>query len=338
MKILRILLYLVIALVALVIILSFVAPNDITLERSVSIDAPAEVVFDHAVNFEKNKEWSPWMKLDPNMKSELIGPDGKVGTVYKWESEVENVGHGEQSITKIEPNQRIDTHLKFIKPWESEADAYITLAEDAGKTNTTWGFHTKAAFPMDIMMMVMNVDKVLGADYEKGLASLKAVAEADAKNRSKAMKIQTLEIPARYFVAIKETIQMDKVAERYAINLPKVLEAVNKSGNKAAGMPCGLFYSWDEKTGMAELAHAIPVAQKIAIKGFETIELPAGKNLLIDYYGDYNGTEKAHIALDKYAQVNNLELIMPVIEQYETDPGDEPDPNKWLTKIFYPIK
>ena len=302
MKVLRILLYVVLALVAIIAILGFIAPKELSLERSTTINAPADIIFSNALYFDKNKEWSPWMKLDPEMTSEVVGTDGTVGAIYKWDSDHENVGQGQQTITKIKPNQRVDSHLKFIEPWESEAEAYVVLDESGDQTRATWGFKSNASFPMNIMMMFMDVEGVLGKDYEKGLSMLKEISESEAKRQAENLKVQTIEVPARFFVAVKETIPMSQVQEHYAQNLDKVKAAINKAGIEAVGMPCGLFYSWDEETGQTEVAQAIPVSKKVKIPGFETIEIPAGKNLLIDYYGDYASTEKAHIALDSYVQ------------------------------------
>ena len=82
----------------------------------------------------------------------------------------------------------------------------------------------------------------------------------------------------------------------------------------------------------------IPVKEPKELEGFETFTVAGGKFLHIDYYGDYSATETAHVAMDEYIKANGLTHKYPVIEQYVTDPGQEPDPSKWLTKVYYPLQ
>jgi effector-binding domain-containing protein len=104
------------------------------------------------------------------------------------------------------------------------------------------------------------------------------------------------------------------------------------------GMPCGLYYVWDEAGKKTDMAFAIPVKTKAEIPGFLTIELPAGMVLTVDYYGPYEGVGAAHGAIDAYAKANGLKAGAPAVEQYVTDPETEPDPKKWLTKVTYPLE
>lgn len=167
------LLYVLAGIVLLVLILAMIAPKTYNVSRSVEIAKPKSEVFAYLRSLKKQGEWSPWGKRDPNMQQKFTGTDGEVGSMSYWNGNKE-VGEGEQEITKIVDGERIESELRFLKPWKSTSDAYITTEEvDANTTKVTWGFSGKNKFPMTIMMLLMNMDKAVGKDFEEGLASLK---------------------------------------------------------------------------------------------------------------------------------------------------------------------
>lgn len=171
------LLYILAGIVLLILILAMIAPKSYNVSRSIEIAKPKNEVFEN-LRFLKNQDaWSPWNKKDPNMEKKFTGTDGEVGATSYWNGN-KDVGEGEQELTKIVDGERIESELRFLKPWKSTSDAYL-LTEDAGAGNTkvTWGFSGKNKFPTSIFMLFMNMDKAVGGDFEEGLASLKAVLE-----------------------------------------------------------------------------------------------------------------------------------------------------------------
>ncbi len=171
------LLYIFFVLVLLIGILAMIAPKNYDVSRSIEIRRPKAVVFEYLKFLKNQDEWSPWGKKDPNMQKELTGTDGEVGATSYWKGNKE-VGEGEQEIIKIVDGERIESELRFLKPFKSTSDAYITTKEiEADITKVVWGFSGKNKFPMSIMMLFMNMDKAVGKDFEEGLASLKEILE-----------------------------------------------------------------------------------------------------------------------------------------------------------------
>ena len=171
------LLYIFIGLVALVLILAMIAPKTYDVSRSISISKPVSEVFEYVKLLKNQDEWSPWGKKDPNMIKEFTGKDGEVGAISRWKGNKE-VGEGEQELTGITQNNEIRSQLRFLKPWKSQSDAYLRVADEgSGSTKVTWGFSGKNKFPMSIMMLFMNMDKMVGKDFEEGLQSLKVKLE-----------------------------------------------------------------------------------------------------------------------------------------------------------------
>ncbi|MDF0716242.1 SRPBCC family protein [Muricauda sp. 334s03] len=170
-------LYIVFAVVALILILAVIAPKDYDVSRSIEIHKGKSDVFAYLKSLKKQDEWSPWGKRDPNMEKKFTGTDGEVGAISSWKGNKE-VGEGEQEIINIVEGERIDSELRFLKPFKSTSDAYIVTKEvDPNITKVIWGFSGKNKFPMSIMMLFMNMDKAVGKDFEEGLASLKEILE-----------------------------------------------------------------------------------------------------------------------------------------------------------------
>ncbi|MEM6697033.1 MAG: GyrI-like domain-containing protein, partial [Bacteroidota bacterium] len=118
--------------------------------------------------------------------------------------------------------------------------------------------------------------------------------------------------------------------------IPKIGAAVMSKNIEMAGTAMGLTYKWDEENQMTETAVAIPVnGEQDLGNDYKFVEIPEGKALVIDYYGYPDGSVVAHEAMDAYINANHLSTKMPVIEEYVTDPSQEPDPSKWLTRVYY---
>jgi hypothetical protein len=170
-------LYILASLVLLVFILSLIAPKTYDVFRTVEITRPKADVFNYLRSLKNMDEWSPWAKKDPNMEKKFTGTDGEVGSQSYWNGNKE-VGEGEQEIKKITDGERIDSELRFLKPFKSTSDCY-TKVEDIGDGNTkvTWGFAGKNKFPMTIISLFKSMDSMVGKDFEDGMANLKEVLE-----------------------------------------------------------------------------------------------------------------------------------------------------------------
>lgn len=185
MKILKVIGIILLLVVVVVVIGMFVAPTEMSYEKSISINAPVDVVWENTNSLEDMNIWSPWTKKDPNMSEEMSGTPGTVGSMHSWDSEVETVGKGSQAITGIDAPNRIDTELIFYTPYESKAQAYVALVAEGDGTKATWGFYSETPRPMNLFMMFMDMEDLIGEDYQQGLNSLKAMSEEDKMEMDK---------------------------------------------------------------------------------------------------------------------------------------------------------
>lgn len=183
MKILKILGGLVVLVVIALVALIFLAPADYKVEREVTINKPRAEVFAYAKMLKNQNDWGPWVKKDPNIKLNYKGNDGEPGFVSAWESSMEDVGVGEQEIKKIDDGKRIESELRFKKPFESTSNAYMTMEDaGAGQTNVKWGFTGTMPRPFNLMLLLMDMDKEVGKDFDAGLANLKSIVEKGGGN------------------------------------------------------------------------------------------------------------------------------------------------------------
>lgn len=172
----RILLFLALLIGAALITALFVN-KDMNVEKEIVINKPKQQVFDYVKLIKNQNYYSVWSKMDPNMKQTFTGIDGTVGFVSAWDGN-KDVGKGTQTITKITEGERIETDLLFIEPWESKAAAFMTTSVvNDSTTKVNWGIKSKMPYPMNLMRLFMDMEKMLGDDYEKGLANLKKELE-----------------------------------------------------------------------------------------------------------------------------------------------------------------
>ena len=167
----------VVVLIALLVVIVAMRPSTFRVERSATIAAPAEVVFDKVNNLRAWGAWSPWEKKDPDMKRTYGGPPDGVGSTYAWAGD-KNVGEGRMTIERSERPSLLRIKLEFFKPWQGTNTATFSFTPDAGGTKVTWVMDGRYNFITKGVSMVMDMDKMIGDDFEAGLAALKAQAEA----------------------------------------------------------------------------------------------------------------------------------------------------------------
>lgn len=165
-------------LIAIPLIVALFLNGEYKIVREITINKPKQDVFNY-IKFLKNQDnFSKWATMDPAMKKSYRGTDGQVGFVSAWDSKTDSVGVGEQEIKKITEGERIDFELRFIEPFEATDMAYMTTETVSdNQTKVKWGFEGKMNYPMNLMLLFMDMEKMLGDDLSVGLSRLKGVLE-----------------------------------------------------------------------------------------------------------------------------------------------------------------
>lgn len=172
----KILIALVVIVVGLVGVITL-QPARYRVSRSTTIAAPAPVVFAQVNDFHKWSAWSPWEKIDPAMKRTYEGPSAGVGASYAWVGSRE-VGEGRMTIVESRPSDLIQVKLEFVKPFAGTSVAEFSFKPDGERTLVTWSMTGDKNFIAKAIHLVMSMDRMIGDQFDKGLAAMKTVAEA----------------------------------------------------------------------------------------------------------------------------------------------------------------
>jgi hypothetical protein len=149
-------------------------PADFRVVRSATIPAPAAVVFEQVNNLHKFQDWSPWAKIDPQCKVTFEGPPAGSGASFAWAGN-RQVGEGRMTVIESRPSELVRFRLEFLKPFKATNTAEFDFNSADNQTEVTWSMYGKKNFMFKAVGLFMDTDKMVGPDFEKGLANLKTV-------------------------------------------------------------------------------------------------------------------------------------------------------------------
>lgn len=170
----------VLALVAIFVVYVALQPADFRVTRTAKISAAPAAVFAQVNDFHRWDAWSPWAKIDPAMKQTYEGTAAGTGAVYTWAGD-SKVGKGRMEVTDSHPGELVRINLDFLEPFHASNVTDFAFKPEGDQTVVTWSMSGKNNFVAKAMCVFMNMDKMVGGDFEKGLAQLKAVSEGAPK-------------------------------------------------------------------------------------------------------------------------------------------------------------
>lgn len=322
---------LLIFLVALgVLVLAFVEPNDVTVTRSIVIRANKEPVFAQIVQFKNWNNWYILQERDTAVRISYSGNDGQPGSAYHWAGNERLTGEGEIK------NEGVDsTAMRYTftvtKPGELLADGNIVVSDTAGLTKVTWTFHKHFAFLANAVLVVFNLDKYIGGDFDLALGNLKQYMEKNAVYKAP-VAVKEATYPGHIFAGVRQRLPMADLTQFFGASYGMLYKTL---GPKVNGNATGIYYTWDTVGKQADIMAAVPVADSATtLKDAAYVWVPASKSYLVVYKGPYSGIGAAYSVMDKYMQVNGKAAFLK-IEEYPLGPVQEPDSTKWITNIYY---
>ena len=175
--------YVIVGLIVLYFVLAFFGPKEVKAERSIQIDAPQQVIREKLGDFQYfHDKWSPWTAMDPNMRTTYSGVPGEPGHRYVWSGN-KDVGSGEMSLVRLNGDSIVQS-ISF--EGQGDALAYYIVRGEGRQTQVTWGMQFEVGYMMRTPMLFMDMDEMIGEDYEKGLARLKQVVESEERDNAAA--------------------------------------------------------------------------------------------------------------------------------------------------------
>jgi effector-binding domain-containing protein/uncharacterized protein YndB with AHSA1/START domain len=333
------------ALVLLLLLIGLFLPATAHVERSTSIAAPAETVFDLVSNLRRFNEWSPWFEIDPATEFVYSGPEQGVGARLQWSSQSPELGSGAQEIVVSEPPSRVRMRIEFED--ETRAHSELRLAPGGTGTQVTWAFEADFGRNLFGRYFGLYLDRALGPYYERGLGNLKVVAEAEAAQPTAAAPLQISEItvPAIDIAYVEGVVALDPDAIPKALDaaLSQVNAFLRENGLEQKGPPLAINRFYDESGwgfeaaipfGGPESARAKAAASTGTVKVGRTY---AGRVLRGVHVGDQSSLPDTYRQLEDHMSHENLEPNGRSWEQYMSNRSQTPA-EKLETHVYLPIK
>ncbi len=305
-------------------------------KKSVLIKATPEEVYQAVADFNTWTIWSPWLCMEPTAEVTISADEKSQGAVYAWVGKM--VGSGEIEHKQLDTNTFIDQQIRFHQPFKSQSDVYWEFESAGEGTKVTWGMRGK--MPFFFRFMAKQMEPWIGMDYERGLKMLKDYLEKGSI--ASHISIEGIaEFPETHYVGIKVTCPMDEVGP----SMKKSFTALGEfCANEAItyDKAFSVYHKFDFTDPECTYTSAVPVVAGFTVsnEAFYAGRIPALKAVKVVFTGDYehlgNGWSAAYSYL-RYKKLKQNKTIDP-LEVYITDPLAEPDPAKWITEIYLPIK
>ena len=339
----RVLKKLLLGLVILVVLLAGIGmllPRQVHVERSATIEAPPATIFAVINGFKMFNQWSPWYDVDPSAQYTYEGPARGVGARMSWKGDPKKAGSGSQEIIESRPFEVVRSSLDFGD--QGLATAQFALSGEGAGTRVTWGLDVDMGMSPVGRYFGLMMDKMVGTDYEKGLAGLKKLAEGLPKADFTGLQVEELEVAPVTVAYVSATSSKDEqeIARTIGASYATVGKFMATRKLKQAAAPITINTKWAD-TGY-EFDAAIPVdhapeAEVPADSPVQVKQTYSGKALKVVHKGPYREMDATYEKLMAYVAAHGYETAAPPWDEYVSDPGDTPEP-ELLTFIFMPVK
>jgi len=340
MKILKWLLILI----AGIYLIGFLLPSKVHVERNIDVKASPATISSIIGDFKQWGKWSPWDQLDPNMKKVYISDGVGVGGAYTWESQNKNVGKGKMTFMDIKPDF-IKTKLEF----EGMGSSYpsFNLKQNGDMTNVTWNMDSDGEGVPFLMKPVSNIfglfmDKMIAPDFEKGLKSIKEVAEAmPPAGTGKVLNVKVETMKDLNVCQTETTCSIADIGKNLGEMYGKIGKKIGECGLTMAGMPMAMYPGIKPDSKETKVIAMVPTNNKCmkdCSPDFKCKTIPGGKFVVAEYEGPYEGNSIAYDAIQKYISDNKYTMNGEPFEGYANDPMEVKDPAKYKTIVYWPIK
>ena len=345
------------ALIVIGLIASFLLPSKINFVHEQKLDSSPEAVFAQINDLKNWDNWSVWNQMDPDMEKTYGDKTAGPGAWYSWKSDNKNVGSGKMTISNSVPNESVDTELDFGDQGQATANLNLTPA-DGGGTNVAWTFDTEIKNPIGKIMFNLMGKNMVKKNYGQGLTNMDQYIKDNPGTTSTSMVNdagvvydRSMVDPSKYDFKVadwaggpalcveKQNVKVSNIANVLGEGYGKIMAEVGKQGLEMVGMPYCMYPNFNEENMTTDMEMGVMLKSDGQPAGdVQSRTYPASRALMVDHYGDYHSTALAHWAIEDYMKANNLESSAAPREVYVTDPTTEPDPNKWLTQVIYPLK
>lgn len=315
----------------------FFLPKNYSLEKSLIINSPTDLVYEQILYFENWKKWNPFLNGNKQISTLASAEDGVENSYLRWKNNKGN--EGKITVLKIDDLKKIDYLISVDKPKSTIISGYISLEPDINNTKVTIHFEGNNPFYMRILNIF--IEKQYEKDLSETLEMLEkaAVKEYDVlKNEYFGYKIKDGFFEERNIGFVRKTIKYTELQEFFDDNFGKLKKEAKNCGFSITGNKLSLMYKPDDINQVYNVAAALPLKGDSTLgSDFEMMKLQKQKAIFLNYYGGNHSISKAEEALKNYSKNKKLSIKKPYIREHIKSIEQVTDSNKWHTVIWFLI-
>jgi effector-binding domain-containing protein len=332
MKTLKKIFFALVIIIVLLVIVAFFLPKTYHVERSTMIKGDKAMIYNLTSNFSKWDLWTPWKEKDTAAKYEMVGQDGKVGTVWSWDGKV--IGNGQMTLTQLVPGELVGYDIVF-QHGKYKSQGKIVIAATGDSAKVSWTDDGDLGYNPISRYMGLFMGKMMNPEFDKGLAKLKKVVES----RKDWPKIEEKLMPERTVLLIRDSAGPKTYQTVFTKGFMEIGKFSKENKIKCIGPPFAIYLKYDTVTMFSVFDMGIAVDK--AAKGKGRVHgqvIPAGNAVVAYYFGPYDKTGPTYNALHQYCKESGKVSTGGPWEIYVGDPMTEKDPMKVETDIVFPVK
>lgn len=343
MRFLKNLIVFLLVLIVVLIGVAFVLPSSAHVERSITINRPASEVFGVLNSYRRFNEWSPWAAKDPNAKYQITGPATGVGAKESWVGDPKTVGSGSQEIVESTPNKTVATALDFGDMGKARARFDLTPSGDA--TKVVWSLDTQAPLAIDGKIlwntigryMGLFMDKMVGPDYEQGLAKLKTLVESLPAADVSGINGEEVTLAPQKIYYISGSANADTAKEVLTDIYMRIGKLMGANKIAMTGAPLTITTSYDATAWKFDAGIPVDRNDVVPTDDIKAGETYAGKAVQFMHVGPYEKIGDTTMKAYAWLAVQGYKPSDRMIEEYVSDPGKTP-PEQLQTRLKIPVK
>ncbi len=341
MKALKYILFiLLIAIIGLAIYIA-VQPNEFSFSRSKVIKAPISVVFNQVDDLKNWPRFSPWIEKDLDASLTFGNTTKGINANYAWKGIV--IGEGSMKTSSVENNKSITQHITFVKPFKAESNIKWHFENTNEGTKVTWNMNGKQDFKAKLYSVFAgSFEENTVPFFDRGLFKLDSIIDKDMKKFS-ITNNGIVQHGGGYYLYNTTSCKIGELASKMQEMLPKVSNYAMSNNIKMAGSPFVLYHKWDTNNDAVIFSCCVPTTERVITEPNSSIltgQLHPFKAAKTSLKGNYKNLKQAWDSTMNYISENNLSIVEygPMLEVYNTNPINTPNPANWLTEIFIAIE